>query len=107
MAQYPWKNLETGEVINLSASMKNPPKIGARKKIKGVMHERILPTGYQLDADLKNKVSGYPYESQSIEPGWKGCERGPRGGAIIKSRQHEREITAQSKDRPGGTWERD
>lgn len=107
MLLYEFKN-DQGDVIELPFDPAVVPSIGEQVEHppgSGNRYTRIF-SGAQIDAGAAAIVHQYPYESVSLEPGWPGCKTGPRGGQVVRSRQHEREIMAASKDVPGGQYAR-
>jgi hypothetical protein len=85
-------------VTERSLPVSSAPALGAKHPCKncGGDARRVISGSVSFeDAKLKADVHKYPIESISFT-GLEGCERGPKGGSMITSPTHRREVCARN-----------
>jgi hypothetical protein len=83
------------EVVERHFRMSEAPDLGAPLVINGKTYRRIVSIP-QIDADVQNRVHGYPHVSHTLPRNVGDCEHDSRGRPIIRSRLHEKEVCAQT-----------
>ena len=94
MPMYPFQHAD-GTVEDLFFSMIDVPKIGDDAINEVGEPVTRLPSHFQVDAGVDQKVHGYPRVSKSLPRHLKGCKTNDQGQPIITSQLHEREIMAE------------
>lgn len=90
MPLYPFVD-ESGEVAEFLFAMKDAPSIGATVSIDGKDWVRVAS---DFTVDPGTNRYQYPYVSNALPRGLKGCPKDKKGKPIIMSRRHERNIAA-------------
>lgn len=97
MPMYEFQLVGGVEKVERFFPMAEAPAFGTRITVDGKSYIRIASVA-QIDADVKNRVHGYPYVSHTLprNTDLAGCKHDHRGRPIIESRTHEKEVCAQT-----------
>lgn len=90
MPLYPFIS-ESGEVYEVSYSMRDAPSIGDIIELDGKKLTRIVSN---FTVDPGTNRNQYPYVSTALPRKLEGCPTNAQGKPIIMSRRHERNIAA-------------
>jgi hypothetical protein len=83
---------ESGNVVEITMSMREAPPIGSIINLDGRQLTRIV-SDVQVDAGANR--SQYPYVSNALPRNLEGCGTTRDGKPIVMSKRHERNIMAQ------------
>ncbi len=95
---YEFEDIQSGQVIEQSYSMREVPSVGTELVIDGRMCRRILSRSVRLNSEqIANVAHNYPYESRSMphfDPSI--AKTSPDGFTVVRDRAHERNLMAMT-----------
>ncbi len=92
MPMYEFLDVAADEVVEVFFAMKDAPALGAEIQHEGRTLQRLL-SAHQANTDLVR--DRFPVVSRSLCKNHPDCPHDRKGNAVIKNRQHRRELCAK------------